>query len=314
MTHQIKIAVLPFINLSSDPNNEYFSDGITEEIINALARVDALKVISRTSSFAFKAQNIPLKEIADRLDVHSIIEGSVRVAHKQVRITAKLILAKEDVNLWSETWDRKLENIFDIQDEISLHIADKLREQLGHFEIAEQLANKQTDSLDAYKLSLKARYHFNRWNPTDVETAINLYEQAVKADPKHVESYIGLADSYSFLGTTGFLDGEIAWSKAVAYTHKSLELNPEHPGAHYLKANISFFQECDFAGAMKHAHKAVSLKANYPEGQQYLSFLYTLRGDMKFAEKHLNLALDLGSVKPGNLVLQGILPLSTGSI
>lgn len=301
------MAVLPFINRSSDPENEYFSDGITEEIINALAKVDALKVISRTSSFYFKGQNIPLKTIAERLNVYTILEGSVRVAHGQVRITAQLVLAEEDVHLWSETWDRKLENIFAIQDEISLLIADKLREQLGHFEIADSLVNKQTDSLDAYQLALKARNYFNRWNPEDVKKAIELYEKALQIDANFSEAHIGLADGYSFLGTTGFMDGELAWSKAVEHTHKGLELDPKNPGAYYLLANISFFLECDFAGAAKHTQKAVELKPNYPEGQQYMSFLYTLKGEFSTAEKHLNLALALDPLNQETLFYKAFL-------
>lgn len=293
MKYQNSIAVLPFINRSSDPENEYFSDGITEEIINALAKIDALRVVSRTSSFYFKGKKFKLKEIAQQLDAKTILEGSVRVSQGQVRITAQLIDAENDVHLWSETWDREIENIFDIQDEVSLLIADNLREHFGHFEIAEHLVVKQTESIDAYQLSLKARYYFNRWNPDDVHSAIRLYEQALRIDPEHVESHVGLADAYSFLGTTGFMEGELAWKRAVEHTKKGLALDPEHPGVHYLLANISFFLECDFAAAAKHALKAVALKASFPEGQQYMSFLYTLRGDMTLAEKHLNKALAL---------------------
>ncbi len=287
------LAVLPFVNRSSDAENEYFSDGITEEIINALAKVDSLKVISRTSSFFFKSKSLSLKEIAQELNAQIIVEGSVRVANEQVRITAQLIQTEEDVQVWSETWDRKLENIFEIQDEISLLIADKLREQVGHFEISESLIGKQTSSLNAYQLSLKAKYHLNRWNPEDVKIAIGLYEKAIAIDPSHTESQVGLADSYSFMGTTGFMDGETAWKKSVEHTHTALALDSSHPGVHYLLANISFFLECDYSAAFKHAMQSVRLKANYPEGQQYLSFLYTLKGEMNLAEKHLQLALAL---------------------
>ncbi len=287
------LAVLPFINGSPDPENEYFSDGITEEIINALAKIEGLRVISRTSSFYFKGKQVPLKEIAQQLHVETILEGSVRVAQNKVRISAKLIQAVEDVHIWSESWDRKLENIFDIQDEISLLIADKLREHFGHLEIADHLVVRQTENLDTYQLSLKARHYFNRWNPEDVKTSIQLYEQALKLDPNHTESHIGLADGYSFLGTTGFMDGEWAWRKSIEHTQKSLELNPKHPGVYYLLANVSFFTECDFQGAAKHTQKALNLKLNYPEVQQFMSFLYVLKGEMQQAGKHLQLALDM---------------------
>ena len=191
------IAVLPFVNMSASDENEYFSDGITEEIINALAKIADLKVTSRTSSFSFKGQNKPINEIGNELNVSTILEGSVRLAGNQMRITAQLVDVVDDFHFWSETWDRELENIFEIQDEISLIIADKLREHLGHFEIQEQLVEKQTDSIDAYEYSLKAKYLRNKWNPEDVKKAILLYEKALDLDPNHYKSHLGLADSYS---------------------------------------------------------------------------------------------------------------------
>jgi TolB-like protein len=155
---EFTIAVLPFLNISADRDYEYFSDGITEEIINALAKIGELKVTSRTSSFFYKGQHKPIKEIGEELNVSIILEGSIRLSGKQVRITAQLIDVAEDYHFWSETWDRALENIFEIQDEISLLIADKLREHLGHFDIQEHLVEKQTDSIDAYSYSLKGKF------------------------------------------------------------------------------------------------------------------------------------------------------------
>lgn len=285
------LAVLPFVNMSSDPENEYFSDGITEEIINALAKIEQLKVISRTSSFFFKNKDIPLKEIASQLNVAIVLEGSVRVAHGMVRITAQLIEATEDFHFWSETWDRKLENIFTVQDEISLLIAEKLREQFGHFEIADHLVRQQTESTDAYALSLKAKFYFNKWNPQDVRMAIGLFEQVIQMDPQHTESYVGLADAYGFMATTEFMPREKAWQKAFNYTHKAYELDHENAGVHYQLANLAFFTDCNFAEAARHAQKAVELKPNYPEAQQYMSFLYMLYGNMEKALLHLELAL-----------------------
>ena len=179
------IAVLPFVNMSSSVDNEYFSDGMTEEIINALAKIKELKVTSRTSSFFFKNRNIPISEIGNELKVSTILEGSIRLASKQMRITAQLIDVADDFHFWSETWDRELDNIFEIQDEISLIIADKLREHFGHFEIQEHLVEKQTDNINAYEYSLKAKFLRNKWNPEDVKTAISLYEKALELDPNH---------------------------------------------------------------------------------------------------------------------------------
>jgi TolB-like protein len=168
------IAVLPFVNLSGKDEFEYFSDGITEEIINALARIPQLKVTSRTSSFYFKQKSVSIRDIARELGVATILEGSVRMASGTLRITAQLIHAEEDFHFWSEVWDRKLENIFEIQDEISLLIADKLREQYGHLEINDHLVPRKTESLDTWEYAMKARYHFNKWNPADVQEAIGL--------------------------------------------------------------------------------------------------------------------------------------------
>ncbi len=287
------IAVLPFVNLSPAAENEYFSDGITEEIINALSQIEKLKVISRTSSFYFKDKNIPLKEIARQLNVATILEGSVRTAGTQVRITAQLIEAEEDVHYWSESWDRKLENIFEIQDEISLLIADKLREHLGHFEIGEHLVKTQTDNLDAYKLSLKARYHFNKWNPDDVRAAIEYWEKAISKDSGHTESYLGLADAYGFMATTEFMPREEAWQKAANFTSKAFNLDPNNAGAHYQLANLKLYTECDFQGSVQHTLQSLAIKPNYVEAQQYMALQYIISENMGKGVEHLQHALEL---------------------
>ena len=284
------IAVLPFVNMSGSDDIEYFSDGITEEIINALAGIGHLKVTSRTSSFYFKNKQIPIRQIAKELNVAAILEGSVRLAAKTVRITAQLIHAEEDFHFWSETWDRKLENIFEIQDEISLLIADKLREQYGHFEIQEHLVEKKTDSFDAYELWLKGRYHSNKWNPVDARKAIKLYEKAITFDPKHADSYVGLADGYSFLAVTETMPHKEAWQKTRENLDKALALNPEHAGVHYQLANIAFFQRADFQEAFKHGQRAVELNPNYVQALHFMSFLYMISDKMEPAKQHLDIA------------------------
>nr|WP_319512659.1 tetratricopeptide repeat protein [uncultured Draconibacterium sp.] len=284
------IAVLPFVNMSANEEMEYFSDGITEEIINALAGIVQLKVTSRTSSFFFKNKNIPIRQIANELNVSTILEGSVRLAVKTIRITAQLIHAEEDFHFWSETWDRKLENIFEIQDEISLMIADKLREQYGHLEIQDHLVEKKTDNLDAYEYFLKARFHFNKWNPVDANKAIELYEKAIALDPKHTDSYVGLSDAYSFFAVTELMPKEEAWQKSREYMDRAFALNPENAGVHYLLGNYSFFYEANFQQAVKHALKAVELKPNYPEAHQFNSLLYLISGNIEKSKLHLETA------------------------
>ncbi len=287
------IAVLPFVNMSASEDIEYFSDGITEEIINALAGIKSLKVTSRTSSFYFKDKNIPVRQIAEELNVATILEGSVRVAMNTIRITAQLIHAAEDFHFWSETWDRNLDNIFEIQDEISLLIADKLREQYGHFEIQDHLVKKKTASIDAYEYFLKGRYHFNKWNPVDARKAIEFYEKAIALDANHTDSYVGLADAYSFFAVTELMPREEAWQKSRDYTDKAYALNPENAGVHYLLANVSFFYDANFGEAAKHTLKSIGLKANYPEAHQFMSLLYLISGEKDKGKRHLEIAHEI---------------------
>lgn len=287
------IAVLPFVNMSSNVENEYFSDGITEEIINALAKIENFKVTSRTSSFYFKNKNIPIRQIAKELNVTTILEGSVRLAAKTVRITAQLIHAEEDFHFWSETWDRKLENIFEIQDEISLIIAEKLREQYGHFEIQEHLVDKQTDNFSSYEYALKAKFIRNKWNPEDAKTALSLYEKALELDSGYSEAYLGLADCYSFLGTTGFMSYEEAWTKSIQYTNQAIELNNQSSGVHYQLSNQAFFVESNYNKSLNEMKKAVALNPNNAEAQQFISFLYIIAGNSAKSQQHLDIALSI---------------------
>jgi AraC-like DNA-binding protein len=236
---------------------------------------------------------LPIGEIAAQLGVSVILEGSIRLAGNTVRITAQLIQAADDFHFWSATWDRQLDNIFAIQDEISLLIADKLREQFGHFDLQDHLVNKQTDNLDAYALSLKAKYHFNKWNPTDVGLAIELYEKALALDPRHTESCVGLADAYGFMATTQFLPGQEAWQKATDYTHRAYQLNPRNAGVHYQLANLAFFTEIDYPAAFRHTQESIKLKPNYPEARQFMAFLYMITGELEPAARHLQLAMDI---------------------
>lgn len=287
------IAVLPFVNMSTSADNEYFSDGITEEIINALSKIKSLKVTSRTSSFFFKNKNIPVKQIGKDLHVAAILEGSVRLSGDTMRITAQLIEAQQDFHFWSETWDRKLANVFEIQDEISLLIAEKLREQFGHFEIQEHLVEKQTDNIDAYEYSLKAKFHANMWNPEDRRIAMSWYERALELDPKHTESYLGLADCYGFLGATGFIPAQEAWEKSAQLTQKALTLNDKLPGVHYQLAQISFFTQCNYAESLKQTKAALELNPNYVAAQQFISFLYIIAGEKEKSHEHIEIALSI---------------------
>ena len=279
--------------MSSNPENEFFSDGITEEVINALAKIDSLKVTSRTSAFYFKGKNIPITKIGEALGVSTLLEGSVRLSGNAIRITAQLIDAAEDFHFWSETWDRKLDNIFEVQDEISQLIADHLREHFGHFEIQEHLVDQKTHSLDAYTLFLKGRFHMNKWNPASVKQSIALYQEALSLDSQHTKAMVGMADAYSFLATTGVISYEEGWGKCAQLTHQALSIDSELPGAYYQLANLAFFTACNFREAFAMATKATALNPSHVESQQFLSFLFVLCGKKDFAQKHLTVALEI---------------------
>ncbi|OJJ15265.1 adenylate cyclase [marine bacterium AO1-C] len=281
------IVVLPFANMSADQENEYFCDGITEEIINALTRIPGLKVTSRTSSFYFKNRSLPVSEIAQQLKVSLVLEGSIRRAGEMMRITAQLIEANEDFHFWSETWDRKVENIFALQDEISLLIADKAREFLGHFEIQDQLVVPQTESYQAYEWFLKGRFHFRKWNPEDAKISVTCFEKALAVDPQHAESMLGLADALGFLATTGAADHQTSWTRAGQMIHAAMAINDQLPEAHYQLSNLLFFTKGDYNEALQAALQAHRLKPNYAEANQHLCFLYLIAGEIEKARPHL---------------------------
>ena len=193
------IAVLPFVNMSASVENEYFSDGMTEEIINALAKIDGLKVTSRTSAFHFKGKNMPIPEIGKALGVSTLLEGSVRRSGNELRITAQLIDATDDFHFWSETWDRTLDNIFEVQDEISLLIAEKLREHIGHFEIEEPPEARPTQ-IGAYEWYLKSKSSFAKFHQADLFRAVEEIENAIAIDGRCPFYYASKAIYYAYLG------------------------------------------------------------------------------------------------------------------
>ncbi len=312
-TFSKSIAVLPFKNMSSNDEHEYFCDGITEEIINALAKIGSLKVTSRTSSFYFKNKELPISNIAETLGVTIILEGSARLSGDIIRITAQLIQAEDDFHFWSETWDRKLENIFEIQDEVSVLIADKIRENFGHFELAEHLVPIRTKNINAYEYSLMARFHKNKWNPDDIKLAEEYYQKALEVDSNHVDSLIGLADVYSFMAMTGLMPFMEAWTKSNELTEQTLKLDPNNPEAYYQKTNSAFFTESNYSNALEHAKRSIQLKPNYVESQQFLSFLYVLSGDQVKAKEHLDIALGIDPLSQETLFFSAYFDYMTGS-
>src|SRR5512135_11005 len=224
------IAVLPFVNMSADPENEYFTDGIAEEIINALTKVQALRVASRTSSFAFKGKNQDIRKVGEQLNVGTVLEGSVRKAGNKLRVTAQLVNVADGYHLWSERYDRQLEDVFAIQDEIAENIVRALRVVLSD---AEKRAIEQapTTDIEAYDYYLRGRQFFHQFRRTGIQFARRMFERAMEADPGYARAYAGAADCCSFLymywdASKANLEG------ADAYSSKALELAPELAEAH----------------------------------------------------------------------------------
>ncbi|QQS37547.1 MAG: guanylate cyclase [Ignavibacteriales bacterium] len=253
------VAVLPFINMSADPENEYFSDGITEEILNALTKVEGLLVTSRTSSFAFKGKNEDIRDIGKHLNVTTVIEGSVRKSGERVRVTAQLINTNDGYHEWSETYDRHVKDIFEVQDEISRTIANKLRQKLAYTDVSHPLVKAATKNIEAYNLMLKARYYWNKWTPMDVKKAISIYEEAIELDKSFSPAYSGIASCYIYLGAIGFLKPTIAYPRAKEYALKAMELDDSRTENLISIALVQLFYDWDWEESKKSFDKAFNL-------------------------------------------------------
>ncbi|MFK8005725.1 MAG: helix-turn-helix domain-containing protein [Saprospiraceae bacterium] len=286
------IAVLPFVNMSSSEDNEYFSDGMTEEIINALAKIKELKVTSRTSSFFFKNKNIPIPQIGQELNVSTILEGSIRLSGNKMRITAQLIDVADDFHFWSETFNRSMDDIFAVQDEISMLIADKLREHLGHFEIGNNLVDVPDIPVATYQLFLKGRYYLAKLTKESTLKAITIFEEVIAAQPDFPLAYLDINQGYSYLGTMGILPAKEAFIKAKPFLDKALELDENLPESQRNLSWICGWQNWDFEGAYRHIVKAIELR---PTEINYLSMANLLAVEGKFdaSSNYIDKALQL---------------------
>jgi len=270
------LAVLPFMNMCPDPENEYFCDGITEEIINALTRVESLKIIARTSVFAYKGKNMDVRKIGRKLNVNTILEGSVRKAGNRLRITAQLIKVSDGSHLWSEKYDHEMKNIFDIQDEISLAIVDKLKVKLFGEEKA-AIVKRHTEDPDAYNLYLKGRYFLERRNAESMRKANECFEEAIKKDPTYTLAYVGLADCVNILGFHTFIKPKKAFPKAKSLAKKALEIDDTLGEAHAAFGFLNWAYEWDWTCAEKELKRAIELNPMYANGHYwYALYLMTI--------------------------------------
>jgi serine/threonine-protein kinase len=252
------VAVLPFLNLSADPENEYFADGITEDVIAHLSKIRALKVISRGSVMAFKQRALSPKEIGARLEATTLLDGSVRRIGDRVRIVAELIDAETDRHLWAETYDRQLTDVFAIQTDVALQIAAALKAELSGDERA-RIRREPTNDLQAYRLYLQGRHWLVRYTPEGMQRAIEYYQQAIARDPGYALAYASLGMAYAEMAETGTLLPDVARRHAPEAVAQALKLDPDLGEAHCAVAFLKTLWEFDWVGAEREFKRALEL-------------------------------------------------------
>jgi serine/threonine protein kinase len=279
---QPSIAVLPFANLSADKEYEYFSDGMSEEIINALTKVNGLHVVARTSSFAFKGKNEDIREIGKKLHVEHVLEGSVRRSGNRLRITAQLIKIADGYHLWSERFDRQMDDVFAVQDEISLSIVDKLKVTLLEEEKG-ALVKRSTENLQAYHLLLQGRYSFHKSTRESLQNAIEKFQEAIAISPDYAQAYAEMAVAYHFIGLLNLLPSRDVYPKARASALKALEIDPNAAEAYAVLAMVNLSYDWDWEGAESAFRKAIELNSNAANVRVQHAMFLVYRGSLNEA-------------------------------
>ena len=291
-----RIAILPFANMSPDPNDSYFADGVTEELISTISSIGGLQVISRTSVMGYKGGNKRIPEIGMELKVGSVLEGSVRKADNFVRITAQLIDVHSDGHLWSQSYDRELKNIFSLQSEIARDVANSLRVKILSPE-EEQIYKKRTESTTAYNLYLKGRYHWNKRGIEDIKKAREYFELAVHEDPNFALGYVGQADCCLILRANWWLDPDTNLEKAKATVERALELDQGLAEAHATRGLV--FQDMnDPREAEQEFRKSIELKPSYASAHQWYANLLRYQLRWNEAYEHVEKAVRLNPLSP----------------
>lgn len=292
-----RVAVLPFANMSTEADQEYFCDGMAEDLINALAHVDGLQVASRTSAFAFKGQNRDVREIGRLLDVGSVLEGSVRRAGNRLRITAQLVRVTDGMHLWSERFDRQLDDVFAIQDEISLTIVDRLKVRLFPVEEA-RVVKRHTVDPEAHSLYLKGRYFFARRSEGDVARAMACYEQAKAQDPQYPLPYVGLADAFMVLGQWTWLRPRDAFPRAREELDRALALDSDLGEALSSLGYLCTVYDWDWGRAERSFVRAMSLVPRYPLARHFYALFLAARERFDEAIQQSRIYLGLEPLSP----------------
>jgi TolB-like protein/Tfp pilus assembly protein PilF len=266
------IAVLPFMNMSADPENEFLADGITEEIINALAQIEQLHVAARTSAFSFKGKQLDLRIIGERLNVRSILTGSVRRSNGRLRITAQLQNVADGYQLWSERYDREVKDIFAVQDEIARSIVNRLRVTLAGDRLG-PLVKAGTKNLEAYQLYVKGRALLSK-RGSAIPRAVECFKEAVARDSEYVQAWANLADCHTLLSFYGFVRPELAMPKSKDAAQRALALDPSLPEAHSAMALTCLLFERDFSQAERELLLALEMNPRYLQARVWYAFFY----------------------------------------
>lgn len=259
-----RVAVLPLSNISPDPNDEYFADGISDELISTIGKIQGLRVIARTSSTKYKGSGKGISEIGHELRTGSIVEGTVRKAGDKLRITAQLVDTESEESLWSETYERQLGDVFHIQTDIAKQVATALQVKL--LTAGKNLLEKQpTSNAEAYALYLKGRFHYNKRTREDFELAIESFNRAIATDPHFALAFAGLAASYANLGYLGMMPSKDAWARARGNAEKALGLDDSLAEAHLAMALILRMYDWDSKGAEKEYDRAIQLNPSFAQ-------------------------------------------------
>jgi len=291
------IAVLPFVNASPDPENEYLSDGITDELIDALAKISGLRVSSRTSVFALKGKPLDVRAVGALLGTSVVLEGTVRRAGDRLRITAQLTSTDDGRLLWSQRFDRELVDVFAIQDEIAATIVNTLRATM-FADLSEHVPRRYTENIQAYGLYLRGRFAWSKRTQEGVKEAIEYFKQAIAEDPSYAPAYAGLGDSYSLDVDYRAIPVSEAYTRAKQYARKALALDETLPSAHASLAWALFIYDWEWEGAEREFRRSIELNPRYASAHQWFAFLLAARGELDTAllEAHTALELDPASV------------------
>jgi TolB-like protein/tetratricopeptide (TPR) repeat protein len=290
------IAVLPFVNLSADAENDYFGDGLTEELISALTRVPGLQVASRTSVFHFRGAEADIKEVARQLHVDRVLEGSVRRDGTRLRITARLIDIADGCQLWSARYDRGIVDVFAVHDEISQAIVNALEPTLtGRPQAA---GRRHTDNIEAFELYLRGRHHWHQRTPESLQLAIAHFDAAVRLDPDYALALTGLAGSYSVLAFYGYLPIEDARAAASKAARRALELAPHLAESHYAMALFAIWLSPEWIEAELSFTRALEIQPDFAPAHTHFAAFLSVRGRFPEARAHILEAVALDPLSP----------------